>query len=122
LERLDRSMGEPGTLRLWFGTLGALVAWGIHFATTYPLVPLICATGWVWLLYIIAAVTFVVAVIAAIVSWFTWKGLPEEERGDLLRPGSRRGFMAFLGIIAGVIFIVAIILGTIPIFIIDPCA
>lgn len=123
--------GDPGSNRpaavsgfaLWFGALGALIAWTIHFALAYPLVELVCQTGWGFLLEVISAVTFVAAVAAGVVSWRNWHAFDEAEREDLLGRGSRPAFMALLGIFAAVIFIVGIILGTIPILIgVDPCA
>jgi hypothetical protein len=46
-----------------------------------------------------------------------------EERGDLVgeMEGSRKGFMLYGGLLASGVFLLAILLATIPIFFLNPC-
>jgi hypothetical protein len=110
-----------GPVRVWAGALAAVSAWTVHFALTYPLVPLVCRLGARWLLFLIAGVTGVIAVAGLALSVVNWRALEEGERGGFLHTGSTHGFIVFLGLLASVLFVVAIVFGTVPIFFLDPC-
>lgn len=114
---------EPAGFRLWFGTLGAAAAWFVHLIVVYVLVPVTCAVSGPTLMYVTSALLAGVAVAAGFVAWRSWRGLSEEERGDLIgeMEGSRKGFMLYGGLLASGVFLLAILMATIPIFFLDPC-
>jgi hypothetical protein len=114
---------EPGGFRLWFGTFGAAAAWFAHLIVVYVLVPVTCAVGGPALMYAASGALGGVAVAAGFVAWQSWRQMSEEERGDLVgeMEGSRKGFMLYGGLLASGVFLLAILLATIPIFFLDPC-
>jgi hypothetical protein len=71
-----------------------------------------------------SALLALVAVVAGCISWSLWRGLKAAERESVLQymQGSRTGFMVFGSLLASGLFLLAIILGTIPLFYIDPCS
>lgn len=114
---------EPGGFRLWFGTFGAAAAWFAHLVVVYVLVPVTCAIGGPVLMYVASALLAGVAASAGFVAWRSWRRLEEEERGDLIgeMEGSRKGFMLYGGLLASGLFLLAILMATIPIFFLNPC-
>jgi hypothetical protein len=118
----ERSTGTGGR-KLWFGVSGAAVAWFAHLNIVYILVPVVCAAGGIVLMYIASLVLAVVALAAGLVSLTNWRKMSAEEQGNLIgeMEGSRVGFMYYAGLLAAGIFLLAIIMQTIPIFFLNPC-
>jgi hypothetical protein len=114
---------EPRGFRLWFGSFGAAIAWFVHLNVTYILVPVTCGIGGPIAMYISSTVLILVAIASGAVAWQSWRGLGDEARGNLLgaMEGSRKGFMLYAGVLAAGVFLLAILLATIPIFFLDPC-
>ena len=108
---------------MWFGTFGAAAAWFVHLIVVYVLVPVTCAVGGPALMYGASAALGGVAAGAGLVAWQSWRRMSEEARGDLVgdMEGSRVGFMLYGGLLASGVFLLAILLATIPIFFLDPC-
>lgn len=109
---------------LWFGATGSAAARTIHLAVTYPLVELACATGGRVFLYAASAVLGSVTAASWWISWRRWRSMSPGERGSLVNSmeGTREGFLVYAGVLAGGLFMLAIILATLPMFFIDPCA
>jgi hypothetical protein len=42
----DRIRPDPATGHLWFGLLGAPIAWAVHFVICYGLIGVACVAGW----------------------------------------------------------------------------
>jgi len=120
---VTEQVAEPGGFRLWFGTFGAAAAWFVHLIVVYVLVPVTCAVGGPALMYGASAALGGVAAGAGLVAWQSWRRMSEEARGDLVgdMEGSRVGFMLYGGLLASGVFLLAILLATIPIFFLDPC-
>jgi hypothetical protein len=116
-------MQEPNDASLLFGVIGPPAAWALHLSLLYPLVPFVCRTGGTILLYIIAFVLIGVIAFAGFVSWRSWKSIGNERQRRMLDglSAERQGFMAFLGMLSAGFFIFASILGTLPIFFLQPC-
>lgn len=116
-------MAEPTGFRLWFGTLGAAVAWFVHLVVVYVLVPVTCALGGMTLMIVASIVLGGVAAAAGFVAWQSWHRLGDEARGNLIgeMEGSRKGFMLFAGLLGSGVFLWAILLATLPIFFLNPC-
>jgi hypothetical protein len=112
----------PGLFRLWFGFLGAAVAWGLHVLTSYPLVPYACAANATWLLYLTTGVLLVVAVASGITAWGSWRELGGVREGNLFGEDTRSGFMAFFGLLSSGFFVLALLMASLPLFLVDPCA
>lgn len=114
---------EPGDRRLLFATLGPPAAWIAHLLIAYVLVPYVCAAGGLAAMYLVTLVLALVAAAGGFVAWRTWRDMGEEERGSLFgdMEGTRKGFMAFFGILSGGLFFFAIFLATLPMFFVNPC-
>ncbi|MBN1368820.1 MAG: hypothetical protein JW954_01120 [Dehalococcoidaceae bacterium] len=119
-----RPGAEPVSGRLWFGMLAPGTAWFIHLVATYILVPWTCMAGGRGLMIGGSAMLACVTIGAGWISWLLWRALDKVERESILgqMEGSRTGFMVFAGLLFSGLFLLAIILGTIPVFVIDPCS
>ena len=113
----------PIGFRLWFGTLGAAVAWFTHLIVVYVLVPVTCAVSGPGAMIVASLLLSGIAAAAGVVAWQSWREMSAEERGDLVgeMEGSRKGFMLYGGLLASGVFLLAILLATIPIFFLNPC-
>lgn len=107
-----------GSVRLWFGALGSPIAWAIHLMTMYPLVELACRWQTAMPLYAVSALLFSVAALAGMVSWHILRLMRRRNGATVPR---RVRFMASAGLMAAVLFGVAIGGGTLPVFFDDPC-
>lgn len=114
---------EPTGLRLWFGTVGAAAAWFTHLIVVYVLVPVTCAVSGPGAMLVASVLLAGVAAAAGLVAWESWRQLTPEERGELVgeMEGSRKGFMLYAGLLASGVFLLAILMATIPIFFLNPC-
>lgn len=115
---------EPGNKRLWFIVLAPGAAWFTHLVVMYVLVPWTCAIGGQALMIGGSGLLAAVTVSAGLVSWSLWRRMKQSARDNILQQmeGSRVSFMVFAGLLFSGLFLLAIILGTIPLFFIDPCS
>lgn len=120
---LNQPEEEPTGFRLWFGTLGAAAAWFTHLIVVYVLVPVVCAVSGPGAMLVASGLLSGIAAAAGVVAWQSWRQLNVEERGDLVgeMEGSRKGFMLYAGLLASGVFLLAILLATLPIFFLNPC-
>jgi hypothetical protein len=120
-----------GSAALWFGVLGSPLAWLGHLILNYSLEewfacsPATTDRGEIlgftvdqvsWTLNSLMALT---AAAAAVTSLASWRRLQRASNGDVLE---RERWMAFAGIVEGVIFVGAILLGYLPPLLLDTCA
>lgn len=132
------SRGVTTPRRLWFGLLGAPIAWSAQLLgmyaltghTCYPnLRPLAAPTiGYAALwagLWTIAGVTLAIGVVAGIVAIQDWLRTRHEARGErhwVLDTGAgRTRFMAASAIITSVIFVIAMLAHIESLLAITPC-
>jgi hypothetical protein len=103
--------------------VGAAVAWFAHLNLAYVLVPFSCAVGGPALLYVATVLLAGVALASGAVSWMNWRRMTEEERGTLVgeMEGTRQGFMVYSGLLASGVFLLAILLATLPMLFLNPC-
>jgi hypothetical protein len=120
-----------GSLTLWFGVLGSPLAWLGHLGLNYSLEEwFACSTATTdrgeilgftvdqvsWTLNSLMALAAAAAGLAALSSW---RRLTRASDGDVLE---RERWMAFAGMVEGVIFFGAILLGYLPPLLLDTCA
>jgi hypothetical protein len=120
-----------GSRALWFGVLGSPVAWLGHLLLNYSLEEwLACSPATTdrgeilgfsvdqvsWTLNALMVLTAAAAGLTALASW---RRLRRASDGDVLE---RERWMAFAGIVEGVIFVGAILLGFLPPLLLDTCA
>lgn len=103
---------------LWYGVLGAPLAWLVRISAASALVPYACATGRVWTLHATTAAALALALGAAAVAWRGWR---RSKAGEGRRPGTRSHLLALSGVLLSVLFTAAILLeGLAPLFM-GPC-
>jgi hypothetical protein len=120
-----------GSRALWFGVLGSPVAWLGHLLLNYSLEewfacsPATTDRGEIlgfsvdavsWTLNSLMVLTAAAAGLTALASW---RRLRRASDGDVLE---RERWMAFAGVVEGVIFVGAILLGFLPPLLLDTCA
>jgi hypothetical protein len=120
-----------GSAALWFGVLGSPVAWLVHLGLNYSLEEWFACSpantdrgeilGFTvdqmsWTLNSLMALTAAAAGLTALASW---RRLKRASNGDVLE---REQWMAFAGMVEGVIFLGAILLGYLPPLLLDTCA
>jgi hypothetical protein len=110
--------------RLWVAVLTPGSAWFIHLMATFLLVPWMCTMGGRVLMIVVSGLLAAVVAGAGWISWSLWRRLEPGERTSILQTmeGSRTGFLVFAGLLGSGLFLLAITLGTIPLFFIDPCS
>lgn len=118
-EDLVRSV--PIAWRVWFGLLGAPVAWTVHFMVCYGLMEVGCATGWdghavaglngVALAVLVATLLTVPAILAATLV------------AHRLSPCARGGHAHIrqAGLVLSGLFLLAILAETVPVLVLRPC-
>ncbi len=122
MESVERDQRRGGVdWSLWFGVLGAPLAWSLHLLVSYTLVPPICWDGGIIALHLISLALAAVALAAGLIAWREWRQTRASGQEDIHGTGSRPGFMALFGVFASVIFFVGILLIWAPIFVVNPC-
>lgn len=113
---------------LWFGLLGGALAWTAHLMFAYAAAEFGCVSGWgrgryldvsfvAWLEVALTAVTATVAAASTFVAYRYHRRLapPPLESADGSALTTQR-YIAFVGLLAGSLFFVAILFESIPIF------
>lgn len=121
---------------LWFGLFGAPAAWSVQLMANYALVAHGCfpsaeprstpVFGGLWTVaLVVSIVALLVAAAAFLVARRSWLSTREEHHGDreaLLEVGEgRTRFMAYAGMLVSALFVLGVIMATIPLFILSPC-
>ena len=112
-------------LALWVGILVPPAAWSVHLLLGYLLVTVACAGSWSelvldLLLHGLTLVLGVVTIGSAVVAWRA--GQAEGEPGAASAEArERRAFMAHVGTSLGALFLLLILAGDIPNFVVSPC-
>jgi hypothetical protein len=117
-------MGAPSAptpARLWFGLLAGPIAWSLHLLVSYALVSVVCATGLMILLHLVALVTALVALAAGVVAWRCWQATGAREPASRRGRVSRRAWMAFSGVVLSGLFLLSILVGGAASFFLSPC-
>jgi putative membrane protein len=116
-----------------FGFLGGIVAWTLHLAVSYALVPFVCGTGREWLLHLLTGAAAGVAAVATGVAWDARRRIGESAGTDVrgggeptdepaLRARRVQGFLAFSGILLSGFFLLLIVVEGLPALLArDPC-
>lgn len=103
---------------LWFGALGAPIAWAIHLVAVYFLTEVACRFETKLPLYGASALLFAVATLAGLVCWYYLRYMRQRNGATVPR---RIRFMATAGLAGAILFMVAIAGGTLPMIVDDPC-
>jgi len=120
---------EPpvGWGRLFFAVFGAAIAWSLHLLVSYLIIAVFCNTGWPGLRAALVAATLLSAAGAAasgIVAYRTWRAHVDGQAWDaaLHDPhGRATGFLLVMGMVAAGLFLLIILLGGLPPFLLPGC-
>jgi len=123
----DRRDSEyvPGPWPLWFGRFGGLVAWIIHLALGFALVYDGCALGINNLRMLVGIVTIILAAVAGaatLIAYRNWQSLRTSHIEQQSVRNGRAHFMALSGLWFSGLGLLIIVLLTIPIVWLNPCA
>lgn len=107
---------------LWYGILAGPVVWLSHLFATYAIATVVCAPGQVLALHISTLVAAVIAVSAGLVAWRARSVLTAVDDDQLQTISHRRArFLALFGIGSSAIFLLAILVQSVPNLFLDPC-
>jgi Co/Zn/Cd efflux system component len=109
---------------LWFGLFGAPVIWSIQLMLNYALVAHACYPaseplsapvfgGLRATVLAASAVALVIALAAGATAWRSWRATRQEHH--------RTRFMALAGMLVSGLFLLGVIMNSIPLFIMQPC-
>lgn len=117
---------------LWFGVLGAGVAWSLHTVVDWGIEETVCRSGHDGLLglplrpvlFVLALVFLAVAVASTVVAYGLWRkldGAPADDDLSALRQ-QRAAFMAVVGVVMDVLFVLMVAMSAVSILVIPECA
>ena len=121
---------------LWFGLFGAPAAWSMQLMVNYALTAHGCypgseprATpdfgGLSTLVLVISVAALTVAAAAGGAAWRSWRASRTEHPGDHAYPletgAGRTRFMALAGLLLSGLFLLGVVMATIPLFFVPPC-
>lgn len=106
---------------LWAGLLIAPVGWLLNLEANFALAPLACGGGGRPLLYLVSAITFVLAVISCGISWTQWRAFGRDGAAQPSPVVSRRRAMAMVGVGLSALFAITIVAQAIPNFMMAGC-
>lgn len=110
-----RASARPHPLVLGFAVLGGPAAWGAHLSLSYYLVPRACAGGTALVLHLVTLATAAVAVAAVVVAGRLRADADADGRDAPLRA------LATIGVLLGLLFLVATLVEGIPALVVGPC-
>jgi hypothetical protein len=113
----SRSPLEAG---LWAGLIGPPVIWLLQFQLRYSLVPWCCASGKLAPLWILSGAAVVATVAFGLISSWCWT-LRRHTSPDAGERERRQRFMALLGLMTGVLFLLLNVAQAIPTLFLNPC-
>lgn len=108
-----------GMAMLIFAMLAGPVAWSLRLMIAYPLVLLVCNTGWEFLLYLVSSVMAAGALAGGVVSWIIWRRARTQAQAR--GPGNRSLFVGVFGMASSVLFFAAILVESFAIVQLNPC-
>lgn len=119
------------SLLLWFGILAAPLAWTLQLVIAPDLNEILCYPGAArsgraeiyglgieLFLVVLTAVLTVVGVVGGIAAYFCWRRL---RASNDTTPASRASWMAFAGMLVSVLFVLALVVGFLPMVFLGPC-
>lgn len=107
-------------LALSLGLYPGAVLWGFQLWLSYGLVNISCGHGFDAMFHLVSLVFAVLTVGSVLLSWRLWRDMRD---GRAIARGSphRAEFMALSGIATNSLFLLLIVVGGIPSFVLNPC-
>ena len=106
---------------LWFGLMGAPIAWFVCFGFAYTLTPWTCSFGHAWPQHLVALIGAIICVCGGVTALREWDALGRTPPDDATGIIPRGRFMAALGVLTSGMFLLLVIAQEIPNFIVGAC-
>ncbi|MDX1620990.1 MAG: hypothetical protein R3320_08365, partial [Nitriliruptorales bacterium] len=103
-------------IRIAYFLFGGIFAWMAHLIGQSALTGRVCATGELWSMHAITAVTLLFTFHALFLAWRTGRAEPVSANVDAAR------MLGWAGVVINVFNVVAIVAEWVPVLFIDPCA
>ena len=122
IQKVEQGFEDHGRdLAFWIGMLLPPVAWALQLQTLYLTSEFGCyMSNFVWN-HVVSAGCLVLSIVGGLVAWSRWRGHETDAADDAADPGSRKRFMAMLGLLSGGLFTLAIIAQWLPTIVGVPC-
>jgi hypothetical protein len=106
---------------LWWSLVAGFAAWGTDLALSYMLEQHSCSTGHHYVLHVISALCFAIAISGVFAGFLSMRTLPENVSEEGGKPFDRAHFQALLGMAFSFSFAIVVIAGSVPRWILSPC-
>jgi hypothetical protein len=108
-------------LPLWVGILAGPIAWAFDLMASYAVVKWVCRTSHYAILPVITTASLAMVIGAAAISWAALTRTTHDVPTDGGQPRQRARFMAVLGLASCGLFVLQILAGAIPHWVLDAC-
>lgn len=113
----------PGLPSLWFGVLAAPLAWGAQLLVNYTLVYIV-GDDHAFVLDLVSLAAILIAVAGLVVAWKSHRRRPTEAEEDAAGEPAiallRSDFMAYAGVLFGLLSLLLILLSGVTPFVLSP--
>jgi len=106
---------------LWWAISAGPLAWAFDLGFSYTLTQHSCSTGHDYVLHVISCVALSIALSGLVTGIAEYRGLPRDAREEGRRPIDRAHFQALLGIALSISFVLVIVAGAVPRWILSAC-
>jgi hypothetical protein len=108
-------------LELWWSLIAGFLAWGVDLGSSYVLEQHSCSTGHYYLLHVFSIICLLLALSGFATGFAGLKRLPKETSEEAGSRFDRAYFQSLLGMAFSLSFVVVIIAGSLPRWILSPC-
>lgn len=115
----DRRRHSHPIVRTWLGWGLAPAAWALHLGLSYGLVPWVCDDGPVGVLYVVTAVSLLLALCGIALAWLNVAA--HRRDGHPLRSVGGSRFLAWSGLLMALLFTAIIVAQSLPPMLLGPC-
>jgi hypothetical protein len=109
-------------LSLWTGILAGPVAWALDLGISYAIVKWTCNARSEAVLHGVTIGTLAIVLVGVVTSWGALRSTTEDLPTDGGHPRQRARFMAILGLTSCALFLLTIVAGAIPRWVLDACS
>jgi hypothetical protein len=108
-------------LELWWSLIAGFLAWGVDLGSSYVLEQHSCSTGHHYVLHAISFICLLLALSGFATGLAGLRRLPKETSEEAGGRYDRAYFQSLLGMMFSLSFVVVVIAGSVPRWILSPC-